>query len=509
MPQAQQAQSVPLPKRWPLVSRFQSRGSSPVLTKDARLINCYAEYDAEDREYWIYKRLGTNPTAFTTSTHLQGCGIYTYMPSNYLLFVFKDAGSSNGYLYLSGIASPLATMTMPTLNPATPVWFETINSSPQVVIVGTGVQAWVFNVATFAATQITDPNFPAITVPGMVNLDGTLYVMDPYGTIWGSASPNNPLVWSGTNNIVAGSNADLGVALAKQLNYLIALKQYTTQVFYDNGPIVAGGTPLAAVPDSQIPLGCASGNSVQSIDNSLLWMTSNQYGSPQIVQMDNLTPKIVSTPAVERILDEASYHPGFAPTGLVYAAANSLWSWVLKHAGHRLYGIDLPLNNLTLVYDLDQQLWQFWQNYNGNSWQITGIASLGPLTSVNSLHLGINANDGTIRQIDDCFNFPTDFGNVYPVDIYTPNMDFGTNRRKYLNAMYINADKVPSSLSVRHSDDDYTTWSNFRKVDLSTKKPRISNEGTFHRRRAYHFRHAAPTPLRIKSIDLQMDVGTL
>ena len=61
-----QAQSVRFPKKWPLVSRLQTRapitvplpgGTALPITKDAHLINGFAEFDPEDQEYWIYKRL--------------------------------------------------------------------------------------------------------------------------------------------------------------------------------------------------------------------------------------------------------------------------------------------------------------------------------------------------------------------------------------------------------------------------------------------------------------------
>jgi hypothetical protein len=75
--------------------------------------------------------------------------------------------------------------------------------------------------------------------------------------------------------------------------------------------------------------------------------------------------------------------------------------------------------------------------------------------------------------------------------------------------MRFNADQTDGSvLYVRASEDDYQTWSNFRKVDLSKKRPILTGLGTFYRR-AYHFRHYCNTKFRIRSVDLQMDIGTL
>ena len=80
---------------------------------------------------------------------------------------------------------------------------------------------------------------------------------------------------------------------------------------------------------------------------------------------------------------------------------------------------------------------------------------------------------------------------------------------KYLHSMDFVADQTAgSTLMVRKTDDDYQTWSNPRMVDLGTHRPRLISNGSF-RRRAYHFRHACNTALRIKAVELQLDIGTL
>ncbi len=70
----------------------------------------------------------------------------------------------------------------------------------------------------------------------------------------------------------------------------------------------------------------------QSIDDTLFWITSNHDVSPQIARLDNLTYKIVSTPAVEKIL--ANYYTNVQlvsqpPIGVV-AHPQGLISWKFK-----------------------------------------------------------------------------------------------------------------------------------------------------------------------------------
>ena len=189
-----------------------------------------------------------------------------------------------------------------------------------------------------------------------------------------------------------------------------------------------------------------------------------------------------------------------------------IFSWVTKHAGHRFYGLTNTQLNITLVYDLDQKLWYIWTDTNGNYWPVYNM-SFGTNTGVLSgimQHIALHYTNGNVYQFDTSYVYPNDIGMIFPVDIYTPNMDFGTTRRKYLNSMFFNGDKVDGSvLRARFSDDDYQTYTNFRQVDLSLSKPRLTNCGTFARRRAYHFRHSSNTPFRMKTVDLALDLGTL
>jgi hypothetical protein len=491
-----------IPKRLPLYSPLRTRTSNAPFSKDSRLYNAYAELDREVEGYQIFKRPGLGQTPQFSASGA-GLGIYTETGNSYVYSVF----SNQAYIY--NTSGPVFS-TLGSVDSSAPYFFETVGpaiNTNRYVVLGNGTAAYYslldsgppFHRQIF--NHITDPNFPASFVWGFCNLDGWLFVMDPSGNIWGTNGVNNPTVWSSTNVIVASSNADLGVAIAKQLNYLVAFKQYTTQVFYNAGNPTPG-SPLAPVPDSQIPLGCLVGASVQQIDNTLLWVSSNQTISPQVVQMDNLVPKIVSTPDVDRILDNITWTSS--------NPNNNVRSWVLKHAGHRFFGLNLITNNLTLIYDLDQKAWYFWTDQNRNWWPIVGLAFVPPSNGVEGIHLAQHASNGNVYPLDGDYNFPTDYGHIFPVDIYTPNFDGGTARRKFMNMMYFNTDLVRGSvLQARFSDDDYSSWSNFRNIDLSKNKPRMAQNGTFHFRRAYHFRHAAAVPLRIRSIDLQVDLGTL
>ena len=190
--------------------------------------------------------------------------------------------------------------------------------------------------------------------------------------------------------------------------------------------------------------------------------------------MDGLKAVCVSTPPIERLLQQADY--------------TTVYSWHARFAGHKFYAITLVVSNLTLVYDLTSQTWYQWTDANGN--YIPIISST--FTSDQQCALQHTTN-GKVYKLE--LTNTTDDGALIPWDLYTPNFDGGVRLKKYLKNLDIIADKEPgSTLQVRTSDDDYQTWTNYRSVDLSANRPRLTDCGSF-RRRAYHFHHECTTPL--------------
>jgi hypothetical protein len=321
-------------------------------------------------------------------------------------------------------------------------------------------------------------------------------VMDAQARIWGTSTLSyggiggfdDPRLWDPLNIIVARIEPDRGVALRKHLTYVMAFKQWTVEAFYDAGNPT--GSPLRPVQGAQCVYGCASADSVQAIDGTLLWLTFNRTVSPQVARMDDLRATIISTPPIERLLDQIDF--------------SHIHSWTFKHGGHRFYGLTVINSNYTLVYDLDQMLWYQWTDAQGNYWPIVDHGY-----NDNNKHVLQHETNGKLYLSEGDYEHPNDDGTIVPVDIYTTNFDAGIDRRKQLNIMRFNADQhAGSKLLVRCSDDDYQSWTNFRQVSLENKRPILTDCGTFYRR-AWHIRHYANTPLRIKSVDLQLDIGTL
>lgn len=504
-----QFQTVSVPKRIQLVASPGYRFNDSTI--DSQLINCFAERDPNDGEYWVQKRpcftsqilapaaSGVNPARgiYRFQGYSGGSSAYRFLVVNNARLSYLDAGATTTTL-IGNIA-----------NAQTNYAFETVRSSPNFfAVLNDGGNAYYTDTTTLVNMNGL-ANFPNNTVRGWAYLDGTLYVMTQLNQIYGSANLDDPTVWSALNVIIARNGSDAAVCLGKHKEYVMALKESSTEFFYNAANPT--GSPLQSLRGSKIPYGCANAYTYQSIDDENMWVSRSEGGFYQVVRLTNLRPTVVSTPAVDRILRTFT-----GALGLGNSLLTS--SFQLKLGGHRYYGLSIPVavfnyvtgvtstGFVTLVYDLDEKLWYRWTSASSNtSWEVSGTA--GADSSGRTLMQ--NYSTGNIHVLAEDYIQPTDSGTSPTVDIYTVDHDFGTQRTKQLGAMYFRGNRIDGSrMLLRHSDNDFTTWSPFREFDLSKERPSLTDCGSFYRR-AWNLRHQSSTPFRLKTTDLQLDIGII
>lgn len=469
-----QFESVALPPRLPLVISTSNRDSE--FTKDARLVNCYIEVVGD--EVYIYKRPGYILSSIVATEGSAGRGLKNWQGDLYSVFA--------GTLFRGGTSVSTALDTSNGMYRFT----NTLGAAPRLVL-GNGAKTYAYKVDTGLTSDLhtIDIDFPATCVKGIAYLGGATYVMDEKGQVWNSAINlvDTADSWGAANYIASQMEPDNGVFLDKQLVYIVAFNEISTEIFADVGNPT--GSPLQSVQGSKLSYGCVNGDSVQNIEGKLIWLSSTE-ASPhaQVSMMDQLNHRIISTPAIDRLLHNA--------------AILNVYSYHLKFNGHTFYILTLPQDNLTLVYDLTSDHWSQWTDPEGNYFPFVAAAY-----DENRRVILQHESDGKLYYFDS--QFYQDNLEPIVVDIYTPNFDAKTMRRKQMKMMKFVCDQQPGSyLEVRYSDDDYQRWSNFRRVPLDVRAPMLPEGGTFVKR-AYHFRHQARTPFRIQAVDVQYDVGTL
>ena len=466
--------SVALPPRLPLVVTTSNRNSSTA--KDAKLVNCYTETDADTGDIWIIKRPGL-ASAGVIADGQPGFGTYYWQGHTYSIFndtLYRDGVSvGTGLDNLGGVYH-----------------FSSILGSTPKMVFNNGRQGYAYDDigGVTANLHSIDSDYPATTVKGWAYLNGPEYVMDLKSVIWGSAinSVSVPGDWDPLNFIRAQIEPDNGICMAKQLVYAIAMKEWSTEIFFDAGNAV--GSPLGPVEGSKVSFGCASADSVQSIDDILFWITTNRTASVQVGMMQQLSFRIISTKYIDKLLAEADL--------------STVFSWQLKLDGHNFYVITIKNANLTLAFDISENRWHQWTDANGNYFPIVSSTY-----DAQGRHILQHETNGRLYYASsDYFKDLTDPINV---ELVTPIFDGNTHRYKANMMMKFIADQqIGSTLLVSKSDDDYQTWSNPRKVNLGSKDPRLSNNGSFVKR-AYKFQHSQDCAMRLKAIEIQYDLGTL
>lgn len=470
MIQSEQAKTVELPPRMPLVAYPSNRADSPLY--DARLVNGFAE--KHDDEMWVYERPGLLSQSRPPAANATGRGIYNWRGNIYSIFDDK--------LYKDGVA---IAGTVNTTN-GSYAWAQCLGATPRLQL-GNGVKGYNYDSGA-GLVVIGDVDFPAAFVKGWAYLDGTTYVMTGSAHILGD-DINDTTSWDPLNDILAQIEPDQGMGLAKQLVYVIGFKEWSTEVFYDAAN--ATGSPLGQVQGAKVDFGLAHADSIQDVSGTLCWLTKSREAGFQVAAMVKVKADIISTPAVERLL-----------RGSTLAG---VYSWQMKVGGHRFYVITLTDKNITLVYDLLEKHWYQWTDKDGNYMPI--CASTFDASQRTLLQ---HMTNGRIYLAD--MAYADDDGDLIQVDVYTPNFDSGTRRRKQMTMLRLIADQQPGSIiQVRTNDSDYDAkrWTNFRRMDMSRKNPELPDCGTFVRR-VHNFRHRCPVRMpRIVAAEVQLDLGTL
>ena len=87
-------------------------------------------------------------------------------------------------------------------------------------------------------------------------------------------------------------------------------------------------------------------------------------------------------------------------------------------------------------------------------------------------------------------------------------MEDGSRHRKFINSLQIIGDKVNANVQVRHSDDDYNTFSTWRTINLNKEQPRIQLCGST-RSRSWELLNTDGAIGRVEGIEIDFDLGYL
>lgn len=444
----------------------------------------------------------------------------------------------------------------------------------------TTVVSTVPNLSTFTYTITSSPATPATittnifarggktTVPGVVYLNDVMYVQDINGPIQSSAE-GDVTSWNALGFITPEREPSNPVALAKSLNYVISFKEWDTEFFYD-ASTAEPASPLSPVDSAYIKLGCAAADSVVEFDGGVIFMSKRDQlqRSREVHVLNGLTPKKISSPEAERILNGSNL--------------TTTYCCYLSAAGHQLYTLTLRDVSTTIVYDFNNGFWYEWSFltaatstqiaagnltadgttatvslsahgfndgdpvlvssvsqaiYNGifnisrvdaNSfnYQVSGYPAVTTATSsatvmsvagytesyfpavayasFNNLDLVLHETNGVIYSLEP--STYQDQGVPINMHIRLAPWDGGNNEHKMISRLRAIGDRVASSSYIRYSDNDSSTYSAYRPLDMSNESAQLSRLGST-RRRVYEVRHTENTAFRVESLEQDAKQG--
>ncbi|CAB4120874.1 Bacteriophage P22, Gp10, DNA-stabilising [uncultured Caudovirales phage] len=460
---------LPESTRPPLLPLFDSRNDTGKL--DSKLVNGFLE-KGQDGNIWANKRPGLTTTQnIAVAGNGTGCYFWARMGALYSVVggnLYKEAILVGAVPALGGFVT----------------FGETLGTPAYLFIKGATGAYTVTSAGVFA--QVVDADYPANTVQGSAYLDGTTYVMDTAGRIWGSAL-NDPTSWDALNVIVPQIEPDLPIAIAKQLIYVVAFMASTTEIFYDAANPV--GAPLLPVQNAKMSVGALQSDMIQSIDDVLYFQGINKTSTPAIYKIEGVKLKKISTAAIDKLL---GFYVGIR-------------SWQARRGGHSYYGFKAQAVG-SLVYDISMDEWYIWTEA-GDYLDIVASTS----NTSGQSYLQSSATGSLFRSFNpDVYTDYSTYTNTVgalKTDIITPNFDGGTRVKKYLAKLRLVADQNSGgSLKVCWSDDDYKTWSPWQVVNLQEDSPQLTQLGSF-KKRAFWFQHESSTAFRMASAEMELLAG--
>lgn len=326
---------------------------------------------------------------------------------------------------------------------------------------------------------------------GCPELDDTTYVAQVNTARLYNSDVGMPYSWNALYYTLSESKSVTTQAVGRQLNNIVTFNSLTTEFFYDAGN--STDSPLDVVPGYLSNIGCPVGTSVVGFENTVVWVGQSDTEGTGVYLLSGTTPLRVSTPSISKFLDNQNL--------------TSMRAWAVKQNGHNWYVLTLHTQNLTFVFDIDEKAWYTWTSFsNGqeNYFKAAYFTAVPGYGTYNSFVLG--DDDGSLSYFSS--SYYSDNGTPIYFRMVTNTIDNGDRNKKFYGRLTIIGDQVPATLRVRHSRDDYTSWSSYRSIDLNMNSPRLFNLGS-DRKRAWEFLCIDNQPIRLAFAEIDFSVGRL
>jgi len=213
--------------------------------------------------------------------------------------------------------------------------------------VGSGVTMYAIN---FSVLPSTDGAFSGANTVDV--MDNYIVYNNPTTQQWGATDLLSPISPVTSYSLKDGAPDDL-VALIVDHREVYLLGEISSEVWTDVGAVPF---PFQRIPGTSTQHGIAAPFSLARFGNSFAYVSRNNRGQAQIMQMKGYLPERISTHAVENTLTNQYIDDAIA--------------WTYQLEGHEIYVVTFPTLNLTWAFDNASGMWHKWlYTANDNSYQ--------------------------------------------------------------------------------------------------------------------------------------------
>ncbi len=480
------AQSTYQTEKIALVKELNSRGTDT--TKDEDFVNLIPELvknkETNETSFKLVKREGTTSFISLSGT-VRGC--HYWKAENKLFFAISD----DVYVYNASTGALITTLN---------TVFATTTSGDVgfcEFLYDTGAVKLVVTDGTTLSTIDTsntvvagaDADMP-VHLPYPVFLDGYLFIIKVSTADIYNSNLNNPLAYTAGDFISAEMRPDGLSYIAVLNNYILVFGNGSIEYFWDAA--IASGSPLQR-NDTPVKLTGFVGG-LCKIANKLYFVGYDENTQLTVFMLDDFKIKDIGSEAIKRHLASLTVT---APT-----TTAGIHGSFISISGHQLYVLET--GSATYALELESSLWTRLAFKAQTRFPINFALSIN--TPVGYKCLCILQSDTILYSFS-----PTlyrDNGTAFTCLVITDNEEFNTYRNKIMSKLVLWSSKTSSSslLSISYADDDYQSFSTARTVDISLKRPILTQLGQF-RQRAFKLSYTDNFPLILYGLEVDINMG--
>ncbi|NYF21912.1 hypothetical protein HDC36_003388 [Xanthomonas sp. JAI131] len=211
-----------------------------------------------------------------------------------------------------------------------------------------GQSGYVWDTVAGNLVRITDEGYPGAR--SAAYMDSFLLQVEPFGRFWFHSELANAKSYNTLDRYESEASPDKIVHLAVSQREAVVFNETTIEFFYNSGT----NTKTFKNKGIVVERGCASGDSVVNLDNSLMWLGNDGV----IYRLDGYQAVPISTGAIQKAIRKNNWQQAFA------------FKWESEQ--HKVYYLTLP-DGRTWGYDVVTRLWHRRQSFGLDRWRLNHL----------------------------------------------------------------------------------------------------------------------------------------